>query len=140
MANQQHVAILKQGTQAWNLWRQQNPTVAPDLSKANLSKADLSGANLSKADLSGSNLEGADLSNVEMAYFIVNVAPPSPELVFDWEYPVADFRNFDLSNANLSGSDFRNANFNGGNLSGVNLTGATDDYPMEFVDDIDVHP
>ncbi len=141
MADQRHIAILKRGTQVWNLWRQQNPTVVPDLSKANLSKADLSGANLSKADLSRSNLEGVDLSNVKMPYFIVNIAPPPPpELVFDWEYPVADLRNFDLSSANLSGSDFRNANFNGSNLSGVNFTGATNDYPMEFVDDIDAHP
>jgi len=138
MANQQHVAIVKQGVQVWNTWRQQNPTVIPDLSKGNLSRSNLSGANLSKADWSGSHLEGADWSNVKMAYFIVNVAPPPPELVFDWEYPVADFRNFDLSNANLSGSDLTNANFSHGNLSGVNLTGATDDRPMEFVDDVDV--
>ncbi len=140
MANQQHVAILKQGAQAWNLWRQQNPTVAPDLSRANLSRANLEGVNLSGANLSGANLEGVDLSNVKMTHFIVNVAPPPSELVFDWEYSAANFRNIDLSNANLSGSDFRNASFNGGNLSGVNLTGATDDYPMEFVDDRDTHP
>jgi len=43
MANQQHVAILKQGVQEWNAWRQQNPAVTPDLSKGNLRGANLSG-------------------------------------------------------------------------------------------------
>ncbi len=44
MANEEHLKILKQGVEAWNEWREKNPQIIPDLSKANLSKADLPGA------------------------------------------------------------------------------------------------
>ncbi len=48
MANEEHLAILRQGVRAWDAWREEHPDVKPDLSRA-----DLSGANLSGADLSG---------------------------------------------------------------------------------------
>jgi hypothetical protein len=32
MANDEHCAILRQGVEAWNRWRYQNPGVRPDLS------------------------------------------------------------------------------------------------------------
>jgi hypothetical protein len=41
MANDEHVALLKQGVDAWNAWRRYNPDIRPDLSEANLSGADL---------------------------------------------------------------------------------------------------
>jgi len=53
MANEEHLKILKQGVEAWNKWREKNPQITPDLSKADLYKADLTGANLYKANLSG---------------------------------------------------------------------------------------
>jgi hypothetical protein len=67
MANDEHVAILKQGVAAWNAWRDENPDIIPhlieaDLSEANLSKAHLGGANLIGADLSEANLRGAHLT------------------------------------------------------------------------------
>ena len=36
MANDEHVAILKQGVDDWNAWRRENPDIRPDLSGANL--------------------------------------------------------------------------------------------------------
>jgi hypothetical protein len=36
MANDEHLAILKQGVEVWNEWRQKNPDVRPDLSRANI--------------------------------------------------------------------------------------------------------
>jgi len=54
MANEEHVAPLKQGVDAWNVWRRDKPDVVPDLRKAGLR-----GANLSKADLSGMGLRAA---------------------------------------------------------------------------------
>jgi hypothetical protein len=59
MANDEHVAILKKGVDAWNAWRDNNRHIRPDLSDANLSKPFLSGARLSEADLSGANLNTA---------------------------------------------------------------------------------
>ena len=31
MANKEHLKILKQGVEAWNKWREENPDVKPDL-------------------------------------------------------------------------------------------------------------
>jgi hypothetical protein len=36
MANEEHVALLKQGVEVWNKWRKENPVVRPDLNGANL--------------------------------------------------------------------------------------------------------
>ena len=49
MANAKHVALLKQGVDAWNAWREENPDVRPDLSGAHLDGADLTGAHLGEA-------------------------------------------------------------------------------------------
>jgi hypothetical protein len=57
VANNEHLALLRQGSVIWNEWRERNSANPPDLSVA-----DLSGADLSVADLSGANLSGADLS------------------------------------------------------------------------------
>jgi TIR domain/Pentapeptide repeats (8 copies) len=56
MANEDHVARLKQDITAWNRWRGENESVIPDLRYA-----DLSGANLARADLSLADLRQADL-------------------------------------------------------------------------------
>jgi hypothetical protein len=61
MANKEHLAILRQGVEAWNRWREKNPTIRPDLSVADLIRANLSGANLMGADLSVADLSGANL-------------------------------------------------------------------------------
>ena len=45
MANDEHVAMLKQGVAAWNAWRRENPPSVRTY-EANLRKADLSGAYL----------------------------------------------------------------------------------------------
>jgi hypothetical protein len=73
--------------EAWNKWREENPTIQPDLNGADLSVADLSEARLYRAylrrahlsrahlsrailngvDLSGANLSGADLGEARVA-------------------------------------------------------------------------
>jgi uncharacterized protein YjbI with pentapeptide repeats len=66
MANEKHLAILAQGVEAWNQWRQENPDVQPDLSGANLRAANLCGADLTGANLLGANLEGANLERADL--------------------------------------------------------------------------
>jgi uncharacterized protein YjbI with pentapeptide repeats len=61
MANDEHVALLKQGVTAWNAWRDENPNIHPDLREADLTGADLTGADLTGADLTGADLFGATL-------------------------------------------------------------------------------
>ena len=58
MANKEHLARLKQGVDAWNAWRGENPTIHPRLLEADLSGACLTGAILTGADLSGAHIEG----------------------------------------------------------------------------------
>jgi uncharacterized protein YjbI with pentapeptide repeats len=61
MANDEQVALLKQGVAAWNTWRGENPNVVPELSGANLYGAYLRGANLTGANLSDADLWAATL-------------------------------------------------------------------------------
>jgi hypothetical protein len=53
--NQEHYDKLKEGVDAWNAWRKENPMVIPDLRKANLNVAVLDGAD---ADLRDVKLKG----------------------------------------------------------------------------------
>src|SRR5215467_16084556 len=68
MANDEHVAILRQGVAAWNTWRDENPNIFPDLSKETLTNAPLSRANLFGATLIETNLTGADLSRAKLIF------------------------------------------------------------------------
>ena len=61
MANPKHLKIMQQGVERWNAWRQKNPTIAPDLSLANLEQRHLFGVDLRDSDLRGANLLGANL-------------------------------------------------------------------------------
>jgi uncharacterized protein YjbI with pentapeptide repeats len=62
MANDDHIAQLKKGVDAWNAWREQNPDIHPDLSHV-----DLFMAHLAHADLSNANLEEAKLGMADSA-------------------------------------------------------------------------
>jgi hypothetical protein len=44
MANEEHLAILKQGVAAWNAWRNEHPDTVPDLGGVHLREANLGGA------------------------------------------------------------------------------------------------
>jgi hypothetical protein len=76
MANKEHLAQLKQGVEAWNAWRRENPIIQPDLRhaplagahlvEANLHRADLTQADLARADLVGANLMGACLAGADL--------------------------------------------------------------------------
>lgn len=57
MANPEHLAKLKEGVEAWNKWRKDNPEIKRDLTEANLF-----GANLRRADLAEANLEAANFA------------------------------------------------------------------------------
>jgi uncharacterized protein YjbI with pentapeptide repeats len=95
MANEDHVARLKQGVAAWNAWRVENENEFPDLKGADLRDAHLRTAILDGANLSGANLGGADLSYA------------------------------DLLGANLSDAELGLANLLDAKLRGVDLSGAT---------------
>jgi TIR domain/Pentapeptide repeats (8 copies) len=109
MANEEHLAILKQGVEVWNKWRDENREIDPDLSGAFLSGANLSYAYLGGVNLKDSNLSGADLrtANLNMAYLVS-----------------ADLNEAKLINAGLGGAKLIGAHLDGANLSGSSLRAA----------------
>jgi uncharacterized protein YjbI with pentapeptide repeats len=44
MANPKHLTKLKEGVEAWNKWRKNNPKIKRDLTEANLEAANFTGA------------------------------------------------------------------------------------------------
>ena len=57
MANEEHLAILKEGVDVWNAWREENKSSIVDLSRSNLNGFDLGKIDLSFVNLSESNLK-----------------------------------------------------------------------------------
>ena len=62
MAYQEHLAILNQGVEVWNRWRDEHTDILPDLSEADLSHASLFYANLGEARLSNAHLTDTNLT------------------------------------------------------------------------------
>src|SRR5215467_5514481 len=66
MPSDEHVALLRKGTGAWNAWQNEQDG-APDLSRAGLRGLDLSGFDLSRADLQGADLRGTNLTEANLS-------------------------------------------------------------------------
>jgi uncharacterized protein YjbI with pentapeptide repeats len=132
MANNEHVALLKQGAAVWNEWRLKNPDVRPNLMGANLNGTSLSGpfsepkftyldllsdggrpiaaalnlseANLGQANLNGASLVQANLCGANLRAALLNRA--------------------DLSNVVASAADFSHAELRGATLNAGVLVSA----------------
>jgi uncharacterized protein YjbI with pentapeptide repeats len=109
MADPKQLEILKSGVENWNRFRNENPHLIIDLSKADLITTDLSDAYLSRLNLTGANfsrlnLTGANFSRAEL---------------FD-----VDFSEADLSGVNFSETELYDVNFSRANLFIANLVGA----------------
>jgi uncharacterized protein YjbI with pentapeptide repeats len=130
MANDEQVALLKQGVAAWNKWRDQEaPGFKGDLSGANLRGADLSGADLRGADLSGADLRGADLSGADLSGVVfwgadLRKADLSKASLVEADLRLADPRGANLARADLSKANLIEAHLSGENLAGANLSTA----------------
>ena len=90
MANQNHFALVKEGIDAWNQWREENPETQPDLCGADLQDADLQGFNLKNANLKEATLFGVSFKEANLQN--------------------ADLQQANLYEANLTGTDLRGAN------------------------------
>jgi Pentapeptide repeats (8 copies) len=114
MANDEHVAILNKGVEAWNAWRHENRNIPPDLCQANLIGANLEGANLEGADLSDANLSTANLGGANL----------SDANLYAVDLNRADLCFADLTGANLSGADLSAADLSAAQLLFTDLTSA----------------
>lgn len=154
MANQEHIDILKQEADIWNIWRARNPDIYPDLKKANLSMVnlkgkDLSSSHLEEANLSSANLEGVNLieahledanlfgANLEEAYLarsyleranfgLTNLkkAHLNSAHLEGAYFTKAHLEDADLTKAHLEKADFTQAHFEGADLTKAHLEGA----------------
>lgn len=109
MANPEHLKILKQGVEAWNKWREENPKIIPDLCGVCLSEMNLKGINLHEADLFGTKFHMVNLSKANLS---------------EADFGNADLSNTDLSKANLYGAVFWTGCLREANLTEANLTEA----------------
>jgi uncharacterized protein YjbI with pentapeptide repeats len=119
MANQEHLEILKQGVDAWNQWRKENPGIKPDLKQAKLEKINLSSANLSEVRLKETNLREANLREADLTKANLFGAYLNSAILIKANLSAAQ-----LKGAHLSGATFVRANLSGANLTAANLSGA----------------
>ena len=98
MADEEQLAILRQGPNAWNAWRREHP-VTIDLGEDGRGLLDLSDVTLHGVDFGGACLEGT-------------------------RFVGADLYGADLSGANLARADLSKAGLGNANLSWANLGGA----------------
>jgi Pentapeptide repeats (8 copies) len=119
VADAEQLALLKQGTEAWNRWRLAQPQVRPDLTEADLrgtdlTEIDLHEALLVRADLSGSKLRHANLADANLHEALLVRADLSGSLL----------ERADLSGSRLERADLSETDLNSANLDKTNLTGA----------------
>jgi uncharacterized protein YjbI with pentapeptide repeats len=108
MADEEQLKILRQGAEAWNEWRGENPMVPIDLAGADLSGADLPRADLREAHLREADLREANLSEANLHR--------------------ANLSGANLSRADLGGADLRFADLAQASLSAADLAGSTVGY------------
>lgn len=106
MANQEHLDLIKQGIETWNVWRKEHPKT-----KVDLRGADLRGAKLIRADLSFVDLRDAKLIGADLSYADLSKA----------HFMGADFAGAHLDHVNLSYINLKGANLSGASLIGANL-------------------
>jgi uncharacterized protein YjbI with pentapeptide repeats len=156
MANDDHIAQLMKGVDAWNAWRDELPLRKGDLSGADLSRADLSRANLTRTNLSGvdlreaklfqsqlfgadlreANLSGADLAEANLSNAVLTRAKLVGAVLFD-----TNLREADLTGADLTGCYVYGVSAWGLKLEGAkqqNLIITQHDEPEITVDNIEV--
>lgn len=123
MANDELVALLERGVEAWNEWRRLNPETNVDLSYAELHgyypRADLSGAYLYKAGLTRAVLYESDFCGADMRAVDLHSAHLTGAKMDD-----ADLRGARLRSAFMEGVSLRRAHLDEANLSWTRLDGA----------------
>jgi uncharacterized protein YjbI with pentapeptide repeats len=124
MANGEHVALLIQGVEVWNKWREAEPNIRPDLSRANLKEADVPGADLRGADLFRAKLYRADLRGVNLSEADLRWAALREANLREADLSRADLRKADLTKADLRKADLFRATLIGADLSEADLSEA----------------
>jgi hypothetical protein len=132
MADAEHLKILKQGVEIWNRWRNDNPSIVPQLQGADLhgaklpnvdfADAKLEDANLQEADFSHANFQEAWIDRTDCLWTNFQYANLMGTFIQDARLPEADLRYANLSGAhilhsNLSGAKLKDTDFSNAELS-----------------------
>lgn len=124
MANEEQLAILRRGVDAWNAWRLENQNVEVNLERAHLRWTHLEGVDLRGAHLEGANLEGAHLKRTDLRGAHLERANLEGAHLEKADLRVAHLDEADLRVAHLEGADFSWAHLKGANLRRARLEGA----------------
>ena len=121
--------ILRQGVNAWNLWRKKYSNLRPNLQSANLNGMRLEGIDLREADLSSATLQDCDLYKANLSGATATAArlqrsDLSRALLLGINFRLADLSEADLSGADLSGALLTKCKLFGTNLVATNFRGA----------------
>ncbi len=129
MANEEHLARLRAGVRVWNAWRKEQPSIVPDLSKANLGLEILPEPHLSWTIIGNKRTVLGEHSWTDIAREIPPEAPPTSIVqVATAAGPNLDNVNLDgtnLAGASLRGVSLENASFRYTNLEEAKLEGAS---------------
>jgi len=151
MANPKHLIFFFKGNKTWNKWRDENPSIIPDLRKANLENMNLGSwinlnyanlqesilsnsrsgrAQLFKADLSNANLRGASLTkaNCKKAIFY-NTDLSNTNLEYS-RFDGADLRKANLTNSYFNVNSCNNVKLDDAILQNMNIP---DDDPIDWM-------
>lgn len=134
MADEEQVAILRDGVKAWNQWKKDNEVITAnlngvDLSSMNLSFADFSRTNLRWANLSDSSLLSANFTQANLSEAKLNGADLSWATLRMTDLTEAILINAvllgaDLSQAKLGGTALNQALLHHANLSQADISAA----------------
>jgi uncharacterized protein YjbI with pentapeptide repeats len=134
MANPEHLALLENGIEAWNDWRQRDRDLRPDLSAASLegvylrfadlSWVNLSGANLTNAMMQRCRLIGADLKGARLDHADLTSADLQLAVLSGSQMHSAKLTSANLANSRLVGTDLRCASLILANMTGTDVTDA----------------
>lgn len=135
MANEELIARLKLGCEAWNLWRKEHPDATLDLDGVTLraerlKTIDFAGATLKKAILARAmmeraNLRGADLEGANLAGTFLEDADLTGAKLDGADLTDAYLARADLTGASLRGAKLKDAFLTEANFTDAVLTGAT---------------
>ena len=123
MLNPKQLRILKQGVNAWNKWREENPDAkidldGADLYAANLANANLSGANLRKASLEKADLYEANLMDAKLIGANLTRANLRQSILFGTDFMGSNLSESDLTGATLAKATLVSANIDKAKISG----------------------
>jgi hypothetical protein len=114
MANDDHIAQLKNGVFAW---RDDNRNIRPDLSGADLIRVGLGGANLSRVDLSGAELVWAHLVEADLTSANLTGANLTQANLARADLTDAWLPSANLKNAYLKAANFQRADVSAGSAT-----------------------